>query len=68
MKAALIISNIRSEFHWWRWLFEPLPFEALYFGPTSLDKESRRIIIDRWRADHDARDPILCARNAVSGH
>ena len=47
------------EIRWWYWFLwkSRWPMKTLYFGPYRLDKDSRRIIIERSDAAWEACEP-----------
>lgn len=57
----MTFARIMYEIRWWRWfLFTgKWPYETLYFGDHPLDKESRRIIINRVEDEKRNHEPIF---------
>lgn len=45
----MIFKEIRFKIRWWRWFLFGLEWKPgeLYFAPWRLDKESRKVIMDR---------------------
>jgi len=57
----LEIARILYEIRWWRWfLFTgKWPVRTLYFKAYRLDRESRRLIIDRIEREKFANEPMF---------
>ncbi len=53
------MKRLAFEIRWWRWFFSNPPWPVwMYQGPAKLDKESRKIILDRLDAEWFAREPL----------
>lgn len=52
-----MIGRIIYEVRWWRWFLSGRWSTETLYGRNWLDKESRRLIIDRYEREHDAREP-----------
>jgi len=44
---------------WWRWFLSgpSWPIKDLYFGPAYVDRESRRMMIERAEKEWSSREP-----------
>lgn len=59
--TEMSIARIVYEFRWWHWfLFTGRwPMRTLYLGAYRLDKQSRRVIIDRIEEEKYANEPAF---------
>ena len=55
---ALLVYKVR----YWRWVLNYPRMLDLHNKPWKLDKESRKVIYDRWDAEWEAREPQRPAR------